>query len=118
MSLDADQNFFADYPQRQTRIRRPRMGLFTDPRTRKTKVVPAECDAEFRQLGPHKHSRRRIILWRVPRDNPMYDPSAPQILKIPFVLGHREIVEDSDPVLLALIHELASDEALRAGGVG
>ena len=112
----ADAQFFADYPQRQAHVRKPRMGFLTDPKTHRTAIVPAECDAEFRQLDPHPVRRRRIILWRVPADNPMYDPTSPQILKIPFVLGPREMVEDSDPVLLALIHELASAELQQAGG--
>src|SRR5262245_18265125 len=104
-----DQQFFASHPDRRARIREPTKEIVVDPRTRQTRVV-GECEGEFWSLGEHRKDRRRIILWRVPADNPFYDPTGPQILKIPFLLFADEMVEDTDAVLLPIIDELMMQE--------
>jgi limonene-1,2-epoxide hydrolase len=88
--------------------------LARDPRTRQVRYVP-ECEGEFWSLGPHDKSRRRIICWRVPRDNVHYDPDHPQILKIPFLAFADEEIADRDDVLLPIVHEIMMDAAKKQG---
>jgi hypothetical protein len=68
--------------------------------------IVGEMEREFRTLGPHRKDRRRIILWRVPSDNPFYDPRKPSILKIPFLAFADETIEDRDDILLPILHEI------------
>ena len=102
---DPDANWFKDHPDRQSHIRLPIQILETDKRNHTTRYV-AECQGEFWSLGDHNRDRRRILLWRVPKDNVFYDPKKPQILKIPFLLFADETVEDTDEILLPIIHEI------------
>jgi hypothetical protein len=108
--MDSDTQFFAQHPDRYARIRKPRMELTIN---NYRNILRSECEAEFRSLGDHNKDRRWIILWRVPPDNKYYDPDKPQILKIPFLLFADETVEDTDEILLPIIHELMIDEAKR-----
>jgi hypothetical protein len=102
---DSDGQWFADHPDRAAHIRKPILVLETDPKTHLTRYLP-ECDGEFWSLGDHNKDRRRILLWRVPKDNVFYDPRKPQILKIPFLLFSTETVEDRDDVLLPIIEDI------------
>ena len=88
---NSDRHFFAQHPDRQARIRLPYAG---------------ESDGEFWQLGEHNRARRRILLWRVPRDNPHYHQLKQPLLKIPFLAFADETIEDTDEVLLPLIHDI------------
>jgi hypothetical protein len=106
---DSDAQFFVRHPDRYAHIRMPRKVLAKNNQ-RAVQYVD-ESELEFRTLGDHDHSRRRIILWRVPRDNMFFNPQNPQVLKIPFLLFADEAVEDTDAVLLPIIHELMIDEA-------
>ena len=101
---DPDKQFFAQFPQRKAHIRKPGLELVKD-RARSTGYVD-ECEREFLSLGPHKRDRRRLLLWRVPPENPYYHPDKRPLLKIPFLLFADETVEDTDEVLLPLIHEI------------
>ena len=114
--IDEDAQFFADHPDRYARIRMPRQVLARDPRTRQVRYVP-ECEGEFWSLGQHDKSRRRIILWRVPKDNVHYDPDNPQILKIPFLAFSDETIADRDDVLLPIIGEIMLEGAKKHGMV-
>ena len=89
--LDPDVIFFKQHPDRFTHIRLPK---------------GPECFAEFRQLGDHLASRRRILLWREPSDSPYYNPNRPRILKLPFLAFADETIEDSDKNLLPILHEI------------
>lgn len=102
-----DEQFFATYPDRQARIRRPTMEMQRDQQHAVWAVD--ECEGQFNQLGAHKRNRRRILLWRVPPGNPWYDPSKPAILKIPFLAFADETIEDTDEVLLPIIHRIMED---------
>lgn len=106
-----DEQFFATHPDRLARIRLPGRELYKD-RQRHVQYH-SECENEFRSLGPHDSIRRRIILWRVPRDNPWYDPDKPAILKIPFLAFASETIEDRDDILLPIIHKIMTDAAAR-----
>lgn len=92
--LDPDVIFFRQHPDRFTHIRPPK---------------GAECFAEFRQLGDHLASRRRILLWREPPDSPYYNPNRPWILKLPFLAFADETIEDSDATLLSILHNIMTD---------
>lgn len=107
--LDEDGQWFSDHPDRAAHIREPIRQMEIDRRhgTRFTD----ECAGEFFSLGDHNKDRRRILLWKVPKDNVFYDPRKPQILKIPFLLFGDESVEDTDAILLPLIHEIMTDAA-------
>lgn len=107
--LDEDIQFFAQHPDRYAHIRMPRKVL---ERTLQRAVrYVDECAGEFWSLGEHDKSRRRIILWRVPKDNVYYDPEKPQILKIPFLAFADETIEDRDDVLLPIVHQVMMDAA-------
>ncbi|PWU21830.1 MAG: hypothetical protein C5B50_00675 [Verrucomicrobia bacterium] len=107
-AIDQDAAFFQQHPDRWAHIRTPGRVLVRD--RQRAVSYQTECEGEFWSLGPHNHLRRRIILWRVPPDNPFYNPAAPQILKIPFLLFSDEAVEDRDDILLPIIHQLMMNE--------
>lgn len=83
--------FFFDRPERQAHIRAP---------------FGNEMQGEFWSLGEHDKNRRRVLLWRVPMENPHYDPKKPQILKVPLLAFADETIEDTDAILLPILHSL------------
>ena len=91
-----DASFFFQRPDRQTHMRN---------------VYQGECEAEFRSLGDHLVNRRRILLWRVPKDNPHWNPDRPQILKVPFLAFADEVIEDTDQILLPILHKIMENAA-------
>ena len=107
-----DVRFFFQHPDRRARIRTPQLVQVIDQQ--RAVHMQQECEREFQALGPHKKDRRRIILWRVPEDNPYYDPRKPAILKIPFLLFGDETVEDRDDILLPILHEIMMDAAKKS----
>lgn len=107
--MDEDAQFFADHPDRYAHIREPRRVLHTD-KQRATRYVN-ESEGEFWSLGEHNKDRRRILLWRVPHDHPMYDPAKPQILKLPMLAFADETIEDRDDILLPIIDGIMKDAA-------
>lgn len=112
---DQDAQFFSDHPDRQARIRLPVKEIKTDPRTRQARVI-GECEGEFWSLGAHERTRRRILVWRVPVDNPCYDPVRRPLLKIPFLAFSDETIEDRDDVLLPILHTIMSEARASRGG--
>lgn len=99
----SDSGFFTDHADRKAHIRRPYKG---------------ECEGEFWSLGEHDRNRRRIILWRVPDDNPMLPAdwrktNQVPLLKIPFLAFADESIEDSDAVLMPIVHQIMTDAAAR-----
>ena len=97
---NSDKNFFREHPDRKAHIRLPYHG---------------ESAGEFWSLGDHNRTRRRIILWRVPRDNPHWKVTKEPILKIPMLLYADETVEDRDDILLPIIDQIMRDAAARHG---
>lgn len=87
----SDEQFFAEHPDRKARIRR---------------AYDQECEGEFWSLGAHDRNRRRIIMWRVPPDNPHYDPVKQPLLKIPFLAFADETILDDDATLLPILDEI------------
>lgn len=102
-----DSQFFLQHPDRRSHIRMPRQVLETD-KQRATYYV-GELEREFRTLGQHDKRRRRILLWRVPADNPFYDPHKPPIMKIPFLAFADETIEDADHVLLPILQQIMAE---------
>lgn len=88
---NSDRHFFAENAERQAHIRLPYKG---------------ESEGEFWHLGEHNRAQRRILLWRVPKDNPYFEQSKQGILKIPFLAYIDEEIADSDDVLLPIVHEI------------
>ncbi len=99
-----DEQFFADHPERQAHIRAPLQELAKD-KQRAVRYL-AEAELQFRSLGKHKLEQRRIIAYRVPPDNPMFDPEKQQILTIPILAFEGEVIPDTDGALLPLIAEI------------
>jgi hypothetical protein len=112
-NVDPDAQWFADHPERRARIRNAVKVLHID-KQRRTFYMD-ECKAEFEALGDHDKDRRRILLWKVPHDNPYYRADKPPLLKIPMLAFADETIEDSDAVLLPIIHDLMMDNAKRYG---
>lgn len=107
-TIDEDIQFFLQHPDRQARIRKPRHKI--DINAQRAAGFTAEMQAEFRFLGPHDKSRRRVIIYRVPPNNPMYDDKKPQLLKIPVLLFADEEIADRDDILLPEIHRIMEEQ--------
>ena len=95
---NSDKRFFEQHPDRMARIRLPYQN---------------ECAGEFFGLGDHNRARRRILLWRVPQDNPYYDRGRQPVLKIPFLAFADETIEDRDDVLLPIIDTIMREQVQR-----
>jgi hypothetical protein len=106
-----DAQWFADFPDRQARIRNPIKVIVIDKQ--RAARYADECEAEFMSLGPHDRDRRRILLWRVPSNNPFYKHDKPPILKIPMLAFADETIEDEDHVLLPVIDGLMREHKPR-----
>ena len=107
--MTPDDQFFAQHPDRQAHIRRPEFKAHRDSQ-RAVRYLDEE-ELAFRSLGPHQKDRRRILLYRVPKENPMFDKAKPQILKIPFLAFADEEIADRDDILLPIIHQIMMDAA-------
>ena len=112
-ALDQDAQFFADHPDRQARIRLPGRGPAIN--AQRAVRIQDEMAGEFFSLGEHDKSRRRIIIWRVPKDNPQFNPKAPQLLKLPFLAFADEEIADRDDILLPIVREIKQDAAKKFG---
>lgn len=98
---NSDKMFFENHPERQAHIRLPFQG---------------EAAGEFFALGDHERTRRRILIWRIPRDSPYYDAVKQPILKIPFLAFFDENIEDTDEVLMPIIATIMQEQAQVQGG--
>jgi hypothetical protein len=97
---NSDKMFFENHKDRNAHIRLPFQG---------------ESAGEFWQLGDHQRTRRRILIWRVPKDSPYYHPVKQPILKIPFLVFENETVDDSDEVLLPIIDTIMREAVANQG---
>lgn len=97
---NSDKMFFENHRDRQAHIRLPFQG---------------EAAGEFFSLGDHQRTRRRILIWRVPRNSPYYNPIEQPILKIPFLAFADEEIADTDDVLLPIIDTIMSEAAQKEG---
>lgn len=106
--IDMDAHFFAQYPDRRARIRRPGREPFKDQQ-RAVRYLD-EFELQYRALGPHDVNRRRIIAWRTPADHPTH-PN--HILKIPFLAFSDESISDDDATLLPIVDQMMREAALK-----
>jgi hypothetical protein len=106
--VSVDAQFFADHPDRRARIRLPGRELHKD--NQRSVRYLAECELQFRSLGPHDISRRRVLVYKTPADHPSH-PN--HLLKIPFLAFADETIADDDRTLLPIIHELMLKEAAK-----
>lgn len=104
MSKDPDIHFFETHKDRQARIREP-VPMVQIDKQRGARIVD-EMQGEFWTLGSHDKKRRRILVWKIPKDNPFFDAKREQLMRIPFLLHSDETVEDRDDVLLPVLHEI------------
>lgn len=109
MSDESDAKFFVDNPTRQAHIRMPSRVLRVNKQRAAGYV--GECEAEFLSLGAHKRADRRILIWRVPETNPHYDVDKRPLMKIPFIAEPDEVLEDTDDVLLPLLHSIMEGQS-------
>lgn len=93
---NSDKMFFERNKDRHAHIRLPFQG---------------EAAGEFFALGDHQRTRRRILIWRVPKDSPFYHPVKQPFLKIPFLAFSDENIEDSDEILLPIIDTIMREQA-------
>ena len=108
-----DEDWFQVFPDRNYHIRKPVKEIIIDKQ--RAAHFGDECEAEFRSLGPHDKDRRRLILYRVPPDNPFYNPQKPPILKVPFLMFADESIEDDDATLAPILHGIMEDARNRYG---
>ena len=109
MSTDPDAQWFADHLDRQAHIRQPVKVL--EMNKQRAVAYMDESEREFRTLGPHDKGRRRILLWRVPADNPYQKVKPNQILKIPMLAFSDESIEDDDATLLPILDTIMREAA-------
>ena len=107
--MDEDAQWFSDHLDRKARIRQPAMQRHVD-KQRSVRFL-AECELEFRSLGPHDKTRRRILLTRIDfHGEPLPEG---KVIKIPFLTFGDESIEDTDEVLLPIIRDLMLEAARR-----
>ena len=112
-AIDPDAQFFADHPDRQAHIRLPGRGPAIN--AQRAVRIQDESAGEFFSLGEHDKSRRRILIWRVPRGNPHFDPRKPPLLKISFLAFADEEIADRDDILLPIIAQIMGDARKKYG---
>jgi hypothetical protein len=113
--VDPDVQFFQQHPDRQSRIRSPEKRPYINKQ--RSVMYADEEEVAFRSLGSHNKDRRRILVYKLPSDNPFYDPQNPQLMKIPMLAFSDETIEDRDDVLLPIIHRIMTDASARYGGI-
>jgi hypothetical protein len=91
-----DKWWFKDRPRRQCRIRNP---------------VAGEFSTAWQMLGDHDATRRRVAVWRVPRDNPYRKLVPDGIIRVPFLARSDESFADDDTVTMRVLDELMRDAA-------
>jgi hypothetical protein len=97
LPIDPDEVWFAERRDRKIRIRLP---------------DKTESEEEFRSLGSHPRSRRRIIVATVnPVSAAQFGRPGMKFMKIPFLLFSDETVEDRDDVLLPILSEIMRNAA-------
>ena len=99
---DPDAQFFQQHPDRRARIRLPEGPKPMRDAQRAVRYL-AEDELQFRSLGAHDTSRRRILVWRTEPDHPTHPNT---ILRIPMLAFADETISDDDATLLPIIDEL------------
>jgi hypothetical protein len=100
--MDQDAQFFAQHPDRRVRIRSPDGPKPVTDVQRAVRYL-SECELEFRSLGLHDKSRRRIIAWRTEASHPTHPLT---IIKVPFLAFADETISDDDATLLPILDQI------------
>lgn len=79
-------------------------------RTLRNARIRPPASGEFGQawlmLGDHQVSRRRVLVWRVPANNPGRQLIQDGLMRIPMLQRADETIEDSDDVLLPMLDHM------------
>lgn len=94
MERDDDPIWFGLHKDRQCRIREPNTFEFW---------------TAWQQLGGHDATRRRVLVWRVPENNPGRRVIHDGLMRIPFLMRADETIENADGVLLPILDSLMTD---------
>lgn len=105
--MDQDAQFFARHPDRRAHIRMPAGPAPFKDQQRAVRYL-SESELEFRSLGPHDKSRRRIIAYRLQTNHPSH-PN--HIMKIPFLAFADETISDDDATLLPIVEGIMKQAA-------
>jgi len=100
-----DERFFKEHPDRDYRIREPAGSAVEGD--------PPEFDAQFRSLGNHDVSRRRIIVKRMDRLKARM--FGLKYMPIPFLLFADESISDNDTTLRPIFDGIMRDAAASRG---
>src|ERR1700733_12766215 len=103
---DPDAQFFQQHRDRRARIRLPGREPYKDQQ-RAVRYL-SEQELQFRSLGPHDTSRRRIIVYKTPADHPTHPD---HIMKIPFLAFADETISDDDATLLPIVDSIMKQAA-------
>lgn len=95
--------WFTQRAKRQARIRIP---------------APGEFEQAWEALGFHWPNRRRVLVWRIPKDNPGHRLIPDGLMRIPFLAFADETIEDSDSVLLPILDTIMKDAAAQQEKTG
>jgi hypothetical protein len=100
---DDDVIWFRQRARRDYRIRVPAQGEFA---------------CAWIMLGMHNQDRRRVLVWRVPKNNPGRKMIPDGLMRVPFLAEADESIEDDDFVLKRLMARMMKDaaEAKPVGG--
>lgn len=99
----SDPGWFALHAKRQARIRDP---------------FPDEFSHTWHHLGGHDAGRRRVLVWRVPGDNPGRHLVPDGLMRVPFLAFSDETIENSDAVLLPILDSIMKDAAAQEADHG
>lgn len=102
-----DKTFFSENPLRQARVRKPGRELAKD-KQRAVRYLD-EFELQYRSLGAHDPKMRRVIVWRMPSDNPNWNPEQPQLIPIPIIEAFEGEFADTDECLLPIIHQIMTE---------
>lgn len=94
----ADRVWFKERPARKLRIREP---------------IEGEYLVEFRGMGMHDETRRRVIVARIPAG--VAKRYMVDFMRIPFLLFADETVEDTDEILRPILDEIMRNAAKEQG---
>ena len=94
--MNDDPLYFRQQPRRSHRLRTP---------------APGEFAHAWQTLGGHEASRRRVLVWRVPKDNPMRDAVPGGMMRIPFIMRQDEAIADDETTLATLLAHMMKDAA-------
>lgn len=86
--MNDDEHWFRLHPSRRSRIRPPVIGEF---------------GAAWQMMGMHNITRRRVLVWRIPANNPGRGIIPDGLMRIPMLAHADETIENEDHTLLPML---------------